>query len=72
MFTRQHYKAIAEIINTRIGDGFTRTDYDEGWNDAIRGIAPVLADYFEQDNMSVRLSRPNFDRQKFIDACGVE
>ena len=65
MFTRKHYQAIAEIIKKRIGDGFTGTDYDEGWNDAIRGIVPNLADYFKQDNS-------RFNRGKFLAACGID
>ncbi len=59
MFTRQHYKAIAEIVRDRTFDYHGR-DY----------IFPALlaydlVDYFIKDN-------PRFDRDKFLAACGIE
>ena len=66
MVTKQHYVAIAEIIdrNTRILDfpvkGVThRAWYLERWE-----IVTELANYFVADN-------PRFDRQKFLEACGA-
>lgn len=63
MFTRQHYRAIAEIIKKE----YTRFDNickdDEG-KLAIQSIARSLADYFVDNN-------PRFDRQKFLAACGL-
>ena len=61
MFTKQHYKAIAEIIK----------DEKDNWGSnptqvhiAIAEIAKDLAAYFAKDN-------PHFDRQKFLAACGL-
>ena len=61
MFTQQYYKAIAEIIKK------ANEDYNGGTpaDMLLMCIKTDLADYFEQDN-------PNFDRDKFIAACGVE
>lgn len=58
-------KKIAEIINERVGDGFTGEDYDRGWHDAIKGVAERLADHFRSQN-------PFFDRQAFLKACGFD
>lgn len=65
MFTRQHYKAIAEIIKSEYTafDG-TGEDDSEG-KDATIKIARKLADYFEPEN-------PRFDRNKFMTACGLD
>lgn len=64
MFTRQHYKAIAEIIKT---NNAVKTEvspfYRQGNNDACQFITKDLADYFTRDN-------ERFDRQKFVEACG--
>ena len=59
------FKKIAEIINERVGDGFTGEDYDRGWHDAIKGVAERLADHFRSEN-------PFFDRQVFLKACGFD
>lgn len=64
MFTKKHYKAIAEIIENRVGDGFTGEDYDRGWHDAAKSIAAMLADYFAKDNS-------RFNRERFLTACGL-
>lgn len=57
MFTRQHDKAIAEIVRT-IGSTY-RGNYIHEL------LASMLADYFIQDN-------PRFDRARFLTACGLE
>jgi len=59
------FEKIAEIINERVGDGFTGEDYDRGWHDAIKGVAERLADHFRSEN-------PFFDRQAFLKACGFD
>lgn len=63
MFTRKHYKAIAEIIedttNEEVSTGVTYPKIDK------RSLVFKLADYFEQDN-------PRFDRDKFMAACGID
>lgn len=62
MFTRQHYKAIAEIIHKRLNlnQGTRRTPRFLYADD----LAGDLADYFADSNS-------RFDRQKFLKACGV-
>jgi len=57
------FEKIAQIIETVVGDGFTREDYDRGWHDAVKRIANELADYFKSENRF-------FDRQAFLKACG--
>jgi len=59
------FEKIAEIINERVGDGFTGEDYDRGWHDAIKGLAERLSDHFRSEN-------PFFDRQVFLKACGFD
>jgi len=62
MFTKQHYKIIAELIEYRRWVCY-------GWDGRVDKVIDVFieefADYFEKDN-------PNFNRQKFLDACGVK
>ncbi len=65
MVTRKDYKAIAEIIEVN-----TEKHKQQGTGsllcDTVRkSIALELADYFATDN-------PKFDRQKFLNACGLE
>lgn len=61
MFTKQHYKAIAEIVKAE-------SDHWEGKQPqvriAIQEITLKLKDYFATDN-------PRFDHQKFLVACGL-
>jgi len=61
MFTKQHYKAIAEIISIASGHVGDDSCYDV-LLDCPDSIAPALADYFAKDD-------PNFDRKKFIESC---
>ena len=59
MFTRKHYKAIAEIISERtIVLGTAKGEIEK------RTFVSDLAGYFQQDN-------PQFSQQKFLVACGV-
>lgn len=62
MFTRKNYRAIAEIIKSATQDSPVGGIYRVGRWDAGEDIANDLANFFQQDN-------PNFDRQKFLDAC---
>ena len=67
MFTKQHYKAIAEIIkgNTdTAADDDQSPDFREGLFKARKWITRDLADYFAGDN-------PHFNREKFLQACGL-
>lgn len=60
--TRKHYRAIAKIIKQEyVFDDDAAAVYSRP---AIADIADRLADYFKQDNS-------RFDRQKFLDACGI-
>ena len=58
MLTRKHFEAIAEIIRSDKGM------YEDGEN-MRQLIARELASLCEQEN-------PNFDRQRFLDACKVQ
>ena len=64
MVAKKDFKAIAEIIKTEFTafDGTGEDDY-EGKHATI-SIAGHLADYFITQN-------PRFDRQKFLNACGL-
>ena len=58
MLTRKDYKAIAGII---------RNDYQvstESVKFCLRDMIDRLSQYFATDD-------PRFDRQKFLDACGL-
>ena len=67
MFTNQHINAIADIIKSN-----TQNEPDAKVNESVatvinsggRYIGLALADYFTDDN-------PRFDRQKFLEACGI-
>ncbi len=62
MITRQHYKAIAEIIKE------TPVDIDTDTTTTVERfrseISRKLAVYFTNDN-------PRFDYEKFMAACGL-
>jgi len=62
MFTKQHYKTIAEIIKKEI-DHWEKKE--PRVQIALTEISHNLADYFSGDN-------PRFDRNKFMDACGAD
>lgn len=59
MFTRQHYKAIAEIIKEKSFEDQTCVKVIDA-----DVLVSMLADYFAIDN-------PRFDRDKFLTACGL-
>lgn len=63
-FTKQHYKAIAEIIGKEIDPSCLISEDACDTCKAVERIARTLTDYFEKDN-------PLFDRKKFLDACGI-
>ena len=60
MMTRKDYQAIAHVINNN------RIDFEEGEDGyvVLNLVSHHLAHYMAQDN-------PNFDRAKFLTACGV-
>lgn len=56
--TKKHYEMVAKILKREN----TRVGGDDGM---IESIATLLAIEFKLDN-------PNFDRTKFLKACGVQ
>ena len=64
MFTRQHYKAIAAIIKTQPTYETTK-GYPGSYHNCTGDIAEKLADYFAQNNS-------RFNKEKFLDACGIK
>ena len=67
MFTRQHYKAIAEVVSK--SQDLVCADDLAHLSTGLWFIKPhefcnKLADYFAQDN-------PRFDRERFLEACGL-
>lgn len=75
MFTKQHYKVIAETIASvtlmamepdggTIGTQEHRETLRSGVDIARNQIGRDLADYFATDNL-------RFDRDKFLAACGL-
>lgn len=61
MFGRIHYQAIAEVFASRSAD--TYQTHDEFVVDC--SLVEDFCDMFEKDN-------PNFEREKFLKACGME
>lgn len=59
-FTKRHYIAIAEVINTTASTGQGSLFS----SDALLHLALRLADTFALDN-------PRFDRERFLAACRV-
>jgi len=65
IFTKQHYKAIANIIKARINACSTLSEQTQvACRYSCFVIANNLSSYFQEDN-------PKFDRDKFLKACGI-
>jgi len=62
MLTKQHHKAIAEIIKEEIDHWEKNAPRVQI---ALTEVSHNLADYFEKDN-------PRFDYNKFMIACGID
>ena len=61
IFARQHYQAIAEVFATKTADVYsTHSEYIAACN-----LAEDFCDMFLLDN-------PNFNRERFLKACGME
>ena|SRR3990167_10242325 len=58
--TKKDYELIAGVINIRIDNSASSDEYT-----GVADTALYLADEFEKDN-------PRFNRNKFLQACGVE
>lgn len=71
MFTKQHYKAIAEVLRVKqprkVQAGWTRKmkDLRAATRFHHRCVVEELADLFVRDNS-------RFDRQRFVDAAELE
>lgn len=71
MLTRKHFQAAADIMETRLRyaeEYFGKSDLDPvriGYKAALEDVACDLADYFFDEN-------DRFDREKFIEACGLK
>lgn len=63
--SRKHYEAVAEILakNARFYEGAPDM-YGLGKREALVELTWDLAEYFTTEN-------PNFDRQRFLKAAGV-
>ena len=65
---RKQYRETAEMIRSVVEDTPTHSDLEgfiaTGRMQATRSIARGLASMFAEDN-------PRFDRDKFLDACGL-
>lgn len=61
MFTRQHYKAIAKIVDGKTCVQFLSNNPFDYLSK--NQLVDALADMFQDDN-------PNFNREKFTKACG--
>lgn len=59
--SRKHFNAVAESIRFR----YLARERDAGEKNAIKLVAEDLAVTFKQIN-------PNFDRGRFLAACGIE
>lgn len=75
MLSRKDYRAIAELVKTQIVQYHTqgRPAYANG----VESLATRLAIYFQEDNATTvdsvtgKIIHQGFDRQKFLDACGI-
>ena len=65
MMTRKHFQALAEILSRRGCHIAHDPLFAEGWHAATSAITHAIADYLASEN-------PNFDRDRFLEACGLE
>ena len=67
MLTKKDFKAVAEIIKNshRAFEDIDSSFYAGGRFDGAEIIADKMADYFATQN-------PRFDRNQFMQACGLE
>ena len=54
--TKKHYIAIAHVLKTQLSNPNVYS---------VEDVCRTLAHYFATDN-------PKFDRQRFLDACGIK
>lgn len=63
----KHHEAIAKIIKERSGDKLENES-----KETAQYLAKDLADLFEQEESHLSSLHQNFDRKKFLDACGID
>ena len=64
--TRKDYIKFATLIKSHECPGGANLDRLGGWNQSRNELAERMCEWiFESDN-------PNFDRDRFLKACGVE
>lgn len=61
--SRKHYKAISNILDTRLAAAKGSGNQDT--IEAIRQTAEDLSCYFKTDNQA-------FQRDRFLEACGIQ
>lgn len=68
MMTKKQFQAVADLFNDAMEDmtdySHMDTGYIVGRAAGIEAMAQDMADYFQKEN-------PRFDREKFLDACGM-
>ena len=65
MMSKKHYVAIAREFHTqRNGAALESAAYQRGFSNAQYSLASALATVFASEN-------PNFDRARFLKACGL-
>jgi hypothetical protein len=65
MMTKKHYVAIAEIITDyKKSQVISLPENNQPYITAASELSLRIADYFVKDN-------PNFDRNRFLKACGL-
>lgn len=62
--SRKHYREVAEIISGELPLPAARTPEADAERDVLRSVADGLAGMFKRDNSE-------FNRQRFMDACGL-
>ena len=63
--TRKDYVKFAAMLKDANSHQACELNYREGWHGACSSLVQRTADIFAADN-------PNFDRERFLQACGVE
>jgi len=64
MMSRKHFVAVAAILKEKTIET-PAAGFDEGFASATEEIAGELATFFKSEN-------PNFNRSKFLTACGLK
>jgi len=66
--SRKQFQGIADCLNDRrhvLDSSLLSSERKQGYHDALYDVAQALATYCASQN-------PEFKRQRFLDACGVQ